>query len=255
LTENTATQRDDTVGTTFVLIPGAGADPRVYGATIDALRDRGHDGIAPSLPLDDPDALPSDHAAAVVAAVEDLGMAVGDAGPVPRRLVIVGQSLGAYAASLAADRLGPARLILLAPMIPTPGETAEEWWGATRHADAIAPMRERFGPPPEWDEEAMAELFYHDVDAATLAANAKFEGRPGTGLFEEPFAPAHWPFVPTTVLAPRGDRMFPLEFQQRLMFERLAGPGIDLAEMEGGHLPMLARPVELAERLVELASP
>jgi pimeloyl-ACP methyl ester carboxylesterase len=254
LTENTATQRADTVGTTFVLIPGAGADPRVYRATIAALRDLGHDGIAPPLPLDDADALPSDHAAAIVAAVEDLGMAVGDAGPTPRRLVIVGQSLGAYAASLAADRLGPAHLILLAPMIPTPGETADEWWSATRHGDAIAPLRERFGPPPEWDEEAMAELFYHDVDAATLAASAEFEGRPGTGLFEEPFAPTHWPFVPTTVLAPREDRMFPLEFQQRVMFERLGGPGIDLVEMEGGHLPMLSRPRELAECLVAIAA-
>lgn len=252
MTDNTATQRDGTAGTTFVLVPGAGADPRVYRRTIRVLRTLGHEGIAPLLPLDDPDALPSDHAAAIVAAVEDLGMAVGDAGPVPRRLVIVGQSLGAYSASLAADRLGPAHLILLAPMIPTPGETADEWWGATRHGDAIAPVLERFGPPSEWGEEAMAELFYHDVDPATLAANADFEGRPGTGLFEEPFAPAHWPFVPTTVLVPREDRMFPLEFQQRVMFERLGGPGVDLVEMEGGHLPMLSRPLELAERLVAI---
>ncbi len=40
--------------TTFVLIPGAGADPRVYAATIAALHDLGHEGIAPPLPLDDP---------------------------------------------------------------------------------------------------------------------------------------------------------------------------------------------------------
>jgi pimeloyl-ACP methyl ester carboxylesterase len=254
LTERTGNRNDGAARTTFVLVPGAGADPRVYGATIAALRDLGRDGIAPPLPLDDADARPSDHAAAVVAAVEDLGLAVGDSGPAPRRLVIVGQSLGAFSASLAADRLGPAHLILLAPMIPTPGETADEWWAATRHADAIAPMLQSFGPPSEWDDEAMAVLFYHDVDAATLAAGAEFEGRPGTGLFEEPFAPQHWPFVPTTVLVPREDRMFPLEFQQRVMFERLGGPGIDLIEMEGGHLPMLSRPRELAERLVEIAA-
>jgi hypothetical protein len=54
---------------TFVLIPGAGTDPRVYGATIEALRDLGHDGLVPSLPLGDRDASPSDHADAVAAAV------------------------------------------------------------------------------------------------------------------------------------------------------------------------------------------
>lgn len=253
MTETNTTKGGGTRGTTFVLIPGAGADPRVYGATIEALRDLGHDGIAPPLPLDDADALPSDHADAIVSAARDLNPRTGNPGPASRRLAILGQSLGAYSASLAAGRLRPSHLILLAPMIPKPGETANQWWGATRHAEAIAPTRERFGPPSEWDDEAMAELFYHDVDEATLAASAEFEGVPGTGLFEEPFAPTHWPFIPTTVLVPREDRMFPLEFQRRVMWERLDGPGIDLVEMEGGHLPMLSRPRELAERLVEIA--
>ncbi|MBS1882509.1 MAG: alpha/beta hydrolase [Actinobacteria bacterium] len=253
MTDATRIQGRETTGTTFVLVPGAGADPRVYGATIGALRDLGHDGIAPPLPLDHADALPSDHAAAIVAAIRDLDQPAGGPRPASRRLAILGQSLGAFSASLAADRLRPDHLILLAPMIPKPGETADEWWAATRHAEAIASLRERFGPPADWDEEAMAELFYHDVDEATLAASAEFEGVPGTGLFEEPFAPSHWPFIPTTVLVPRDDRMFPLEFQRRVMRERLDGHGIDLVEMEGGHLPMLSRPRALAERLVEIA--
>ena len=45
---------------TFVLSPGAGTDPRVYGATIDALPGLGHEGLAPPLPLDEPEAGPSD---------------------------------------------------------------------------------------------------------------------------------------------------------------------------------------------------
>jgi pimeloyl-ACP methyl ester carboxylesterase len=244
LTESTASSSGGAAPTTFVLIPGAGADPRVYDATIAALHELGHEGIAPPLPLDDPEARPSDHAAAVIAALPD---------PAPAPLVIVGQSLGAFAAGLAADRLGPRHLILLAPMIPKPGESADEWWDATGHAEAIAPMIERSGPPSEWDDEAMAALFYHDVDPATLEAAAKYEGVPGIGLFEEPFAPGRWPFVPTTVLAPREDRMFPLEFQRRLVGERLDGPGVELVEMGGGHLSMLSRPSELAERLVEIA--
>jgi pimeloyl-ACP methyl ester carboxylesterase len=241
VSERTANVSAEGAGTTFVLIPGAGADPRVYGATIDALRELGHDGIAPPLPLDDAAATPSDHADAILAALPD---------PPPAPLVLVGQSLGAYSATIAAARLRPARLILLAPMIPTLGETAGEWWEGTGHGEAIAPLVERLGSPSEWDEAAMAEVFYHDVDEATLAASADYEGVPGDGLFEEPLPLEAWPDVPTTVLIPREDRLFPLEFQRRVARERL---GLEVEEMEGGHLPFLSRPRELAERLVQLA--
>jgi pimeloyl-ACP methyl ester carboxylesterase len=226
--------------TTFVLVPGAGADPRVYGMTIEALRELGHEGIAPPLPLEDADATPSDHADAIIAALGD---------PPPAPLVVVGQSLGAYAATIAAARLRPARLILLAPMIPAPGETAGEWWTGTGHDEAIAPLTARLGQPSEWDEAAMAEVFYHDVDEATLAASAEYEGAPSRGLFEEPLPLEAWPDVPTTVLIPRDDRLFPLEFQRRVARERI---GVEIEEMEGGHLPFLSRPRDLATRLVEI---
>jgi pimeloyl-ACP methyl ester carboxylesterase len=240
VSEGTENVSIDGAPTTFVLIPGAGADPRVYGATIEALRELGHEGIAPPLPLEEAAATPSDHAEAILAALGD---------PPPRSLVVVGQSLGAYSATIAAARLRPARLVLLAPMIPAPGETAGQWWEGTGHGEAIAPLTARLGSPSEWDEAAMAEVFYHDVDEATLAASAEYEGVPSEGLFEEPLPLETWPDVPTTVLIPRGDRLFPLEFQRRVARERL---GLEIEEMEGGHLPFLSRPGELAQRLVEL---
>jgi hypothetical protein len=46
------------------------------------------------------------------------------------------------------------------------------------------------------------------------------------------------------------DRFFPLEFQRRVVRERL---GIDLDEVPGGHLVALSRPVELVDRLEALA--
>lgn len=105
---------------TFVLIPGAGTDPRVYDATIEALRKLGSEAIAPPLPLRDQDATPSDHADAVAGAV-----------PAGEDLVVVAQSLGAFSGPLVAARVPVAQLILLAPMIPRPGETAGEWWANT----------------------------------------------------------------------------------------------------------------------------
>jgi pimeloyl-ACP methyl ester carboxylesterase len=243
MTVTSARSGDAREWTTFVLIPGAGADPRVYAATIEALHDLGHEGIAPPLPLDDPEAGPSAHADAAIAALPD---------PHPAPLVIVGQSLGAYTAAVLADRLAPQRLILLAPMIPKPGETAGDWWEGTGHPEAIAELTARLGPPEDWDEAALEEVFYHDVDAATLAANDEFDGRPAPGMFSEPLAVERWPYEPTTVLAPRDDRLFPLEFQRRLTRERLSAE-VDFVEMPGGHLPFLSRPRELAARLVELA--
>jgi pimeloyl-ACP methyl ester carboxylesterase len=225
--------------TTFVLIPGAGTDPRVYGATIEALRDRGHHGLAPPLPLDDQDAGPSDHADAVVRAASD-----------ETDVAVVAQSLGAFAGPLVARQLGAVALILVAPMIPRPGETAGEWWGNTGHAAAIAELIERHGPMAEWGQDAMADVFLHDVDPAVARENAEYQRAPGVGMFSEPWPLAAWPAVPTRVLAPRDDRLFPLTFQGRVTRERL---GLEVDEIDGGHLPMLSRPTELAGRLIDLA--
>jgi hypothetical protein len=225
---------------TFVLIPGAGTDPRIYGATIERLRELGHDALAPALPLDDEDATPSDHAAAVARAT-----------PAGEDVVVVAQSLGAFAGPLAADRVGAALLVLLAPMVPAPGETAGEWWENTGHADAIADVLERHGPMSRWGEEALADVFLHDVDPDVARAAERFSGAPGPGMFAEPWPRDDWPDVPTRVLCPREDRLFPLEFQRRVAAERL-GLGVD--EIAGGHVPMLSRPAELARRLVELRS-
>lgn len=54
--------------------------------------------------------------------------------------------------------------------------------------------------------------------------------------------------MPTRFLLCRDDRLFPAAFQRRVVRERL---DITPDEMDGGHLPGLARPLELAARLEE----
>jgi pimeloyl-ACP methyl ester carboxylesterase len=211
----------------------------VFAATIDELRPLGHEGIAPALPLDDPGAHPSDHAAAVAAALP------GDA-----EVVVVAQSLGAFAGPLVAEHRPVAALILVSPMIPVPGETAGEWWENTGHGEAIAELVDRLGPPDDWDSDAMTYVFLHDAAPEAAAAGAEYEAPLGPGMFNEPWPLERWPDIPTRVLAPRDDRFFPLEFQRRITRERL---GIEVDEMDGGHVPMVSRPAELAARLDELA--
>ena len=225
---------------TFVLIPGAGIDPGAWCWTVSELEARGHQGLAPGLPLDDPDAGPSAHAEAVIEAVRQLR------GP----LVVVGQSLGAFAASLVAARIEVSELVLIAPMVPAPGETAGDWWAAVKHAEAIAPLMRRLGPMSAWGPEELAEVFLHDVPADIASAAERFNGIPGPGMFREPWPLSAWPQVPTRVLAPRDDRLFPLAFQRRVVHMRL---GLPVEEMPGGHVPMLARPGELADRLATIS--
>jgi Alpha/beta hydrolase family len=211
----------------------------VYASTIEALDALGHDALAPMLPLDDPNARPSDHADAVVAAL-----------PPDAELVVVAQSLGAFTGPLVAARVPVVGLILLAPMIPKPRETAGEWWGNTRHDEAIADVLKRHGPMSAWGPDAIAEVFLHDVDPGVARDNERFQGAPGQGMFAEPWPLETWPEVPTRVLVPTGDRLFPRDFQRRVARARL---GLEIDEMSGGHLPMLSRPRELAARLVDLS--
>jgi len=85
-----------------------------------------------------------------------------------------------------------------------------------------------------------------DVPADIADAAQDFVGEPGPGMFGEPWPLPAWPAVPTRVLAPRDDRLFPSLFSA-------ASPGsgstLVVEELPGGHVPMLARSRELAARL------
>ena len=123
---------------------------------------------------------------------------------------------------------------------------AGDWWTTVKHDEAIAPLIERLGPISAWGPEELTEAFVHDVPADPVSASKRLIRIPGPGMFREPWPLSARPHVPTRVLAPRDDRLFPLAFQRRVVRKRL---GLPVEEMPGGHLPMLARPGELADRL------
>lgn len=64
-------------------------------------------------------------------------------------------------------------------------------------------------------------------------------------LFSQPWPLPAWPKVPTRFLQARDDRFFPLEFQRRVVAERL---GMAVEELPGGHLVALSHPDEVARR-------
>jgi pimeloyl-ACP methyl ester carboxylesterase len=212
---------------TYVLIHGGGGSAWEWQLVAAELRERGHDVVAVDLPVEDESAGWSEYADTVVDAVGDR-----------TDLVVVAHSLGGFTGPLVCNRVPVDLLVLVAGMIPSPGETGMEWWANTGYEQAA---REQDGH----DDDPIA-IFLHDVQPG-LAAEALAKARDQAGRpMLEPWPLEAWPDVPTRYLLCRDDRMFPAEWMRGVVRERL---GIDPDEIDGGHAPYLSRPKELADRL------
>ena len=100
----------------FALIHGGGGSAWDWHLVAPTLRERGHDPVAVDLPSDDESAGWSEYTDTVVRAVGDRS-----------DLVVVGHSLGGFTAPLVCARLAAKLLVLVAAMIPSPGEFFSEW--------------------------------------------------------------------------------------------------------------------------------
>jgi pimeloyl-ACP methyl ester carboxylesterase len=219
----------------FALVPGAGGNAGFWQLVEPLLQEAGYHSVAVSLP-NWPGATLADQADAIVAAAD-----------ASTEIILVAQSMGAFSAPLACDRLAVAELVLLNAMIPAPGETAGEWWASTGQADAMRSNDLREGRDPDAGFDAQT-YFLHDLPPDALALlMSSGEEEPVDSLFGIGFPLARWPDVPTTVLAGRDDRFFPYEFQRRVARDRL---GLEVEPLPGGHLLALSQPEALVARLV-----
>ena len=219
---------------TYAFIPGAG-DGGWYWHLVEAeLRSRGHRTVAPDLPTDESATL-SDYADVVVEAVGE-----------PEDLIVVGQSFGAFTAPLVADRLPTAGLVLVAGMVPRPGERPEDWWGNTGHSDAVREqaaagrrphgqrrpdgllLPRRPGGARPWRTRPGARAALDDRLHPAVAAG------PVAGRADE-----------VRARAPRTGRSRPA-FLRRVVLDRL---GVVPEEIVSGHCPALGHPRELADLL------
>ena len=218
----------------FVLIPGAGGAAWYWHRVVPELQARGHQAVAVNLPGADESAGLPEYADAVVAAVGD-----------HNEVVLVAQSMGGFTAPMACAPVPVRLLVLVNAMIPRPGETPGQWWSNTGSLDARTAAAEAGGYPTEFD---LSTYFLHDVPPEVAAVGRAHQRPEAEIAFGQPCDIKRWPDVATRVLAARGDRFFPLEFQRRVAWERL---GLDTDEVPGGHLVALSQPVELVERLIE----
>src|SRR5262245_45266034 len=112
---------------TYVLIHGAGgSDSWYWHRVVPELGELGHDVVAPDLPIDDTRAGLAEFADVVVRAIG------------PRTdVILVAQSMAGFTAPLVCERVPVDLLVLVAAMVPIPGESASEWWTNTGWEQAV----------------------------------------------------------------------------------------------------------------------
>ena len=215
----------ETASATFVLIHGGGSGSWDWHLVEPELRALGHDVIAIDLPIEKADNGIAELADAVVAACAGRP-----------RPVVVAHSFGGLVAPVVCTRIEAELLVLLAAMIPEPGESASQWWTATGH-DALGIAM--------GTEEQQIDVFFNGVPDELITA-AYEHARDHAGGWSDPSPLRAWPDVPTRYLLCRDDHCFPPDFARAHVAERL---GITPDEIDGGHMVALSRPRALAERL------
>ena len=213
--------------TTFALVHGAGDVGWYWHLVVSELQRRGHEAVAPDLPIEDDSAGLSRYADVVVDSVGDR-----------RDVVVVAQSFGGYVAPIAAERIGARSIVLVAGMVPSPGETAEEMFANTSWR------------PERLDDSSARSVFYHDVPSDLADQALAHERRQSDTPGSEPWPLPGWPDVPTRFVLCRNDRFFPAGWLRPVVRDRL---GIEPDEIDSGHCPALSQPLALAallERLV-----
>lgn len=224
--------------TTFALIHGGGDVGWYWHLVERELRERGHDVVAPDLPCDDDTAGLRDYTDAVVEAIGDRD-----------DLVVAGTSFGGFTAPLVADRLSVDVLVLVAGMVPAPGEPPADWWSNTGYKQAVEEQARRDGGMTGNDDPFVS--YYHDVPRALAEEAQSKERDESSTAYHDPWPLEAWPAVPTRFVLCTGDRIFPPNFMRRVVAERL---GIVADEIAAGHYVALSRPVELADMLVGYAA-
>ena len=225
----------------FVLVHGAWHGGACWRPLVEELEARGERVVAPDLPSEDPDATLDDYARAVVDA------AAGFDEPV----TVVGHSLGGLTAPLIPGRRPVAQLVLLAAILPVPGEPAGGSLGREAFAEgfddlAVMQMAEDNGAS-RWPREAAIAAFYHDVPEPLVTEAVAALRLQQWGPTQETWPLSAYPDVPTRYIATADDRILDPAWQVRTAEERL---GIEAEVIEGSHSPMLSRPAELADLLL-----
>lgn len=225
--------------TTFVLVHGSGDGGWAWHLVQRALRERGHDAVAPDLPTDRDDATWDDCVDVLVEAVRGA-----------QDVVVVGHSSGGFVVPLAAERLHAAAQVYVAGMVPRAGERPAEWSGKVGWSAAVAELGAQDGGLTGSPDPMI--VFYHDVPATLARRAAAGERATSERLASTPYPSRSMPDLPARYVVTTRDRFLPPPVQRRVARERLGVVAPD--EVDAGHCATLSRPDELSDLLAGCAT-
>jgi len=220
---------------TFVLLHGAWHDSSCWDEVIRELHQRGHEAVAPALPLDDPTATFNDRARPAIEAAEN----------VPDPIVIVGHSMSSTYAPLVADERDGALLVHLCPRL---GSFTSPDGAPTAFRPDLSFPPARADGTTVWDPDVAIASIYRRLPEATARKLA--ERRVPMAMPPDDFPLSRNPDVPTVLIYATEDEFFEPEWERFMAREVL---GVDPIEITGGHFPMIENPAGLAEVLAALA--
>ena len=221
---------------TFCLLHGNWHDGSCWDRLAPALQQRGHEVVAPDLPVEDADTDWDDRVRPLWSRLEGAN----------RPMVVVGHSAASGYAAIVAERAPAQLLIYLCPRLAEfdhpPGEPRV--------------FRETLSFPPRrddgaivWEPEDAMRQMYPRLDPRRPA-----HSRPGFGPPRRPrgsFPLERPPDLPTALVYATDDEFFEPAYERFIARELL---GIEPIEIPGGHFPMAEDPERLADVLDRLAS-
>jgi pimeloyl-ACP methyl ester carboxylesterase len=204
---------------TFAVIHGGGGSAWDWHLAWPELRARGHEAVAVDLPSEDETAGWSEYADAVVEAAGERS-----------DIVVVAHSLGGFTAPLVCARIPVELLVLLAAMIPAPGELFADG-GPTR-------VTRRAGSTTSSTTTSLpsSRPRRSGTNATTHRRHCESPGRSTSGRTRRRGTSCA---ATTACSQPRGRAA-----------THASGSASSPDEIDGGHYVSLSRPRELADRLV-----
>ncbi len=231
--------------TTFALVHGGWHGAWCWELLTPPLEEAGHGVVAMDLPAGDGSATFDTYADVVCAAIDGCDDDV----------VLVGHSLNASAATLAAARRPVRHVVYLCALTPALGKSLQEQFTTEPDISNFAWMTglgklDAQGAQAWIHRDVTKEMLFGDCDDAT-AERAIDRLRPQAHRpIDVAFPLSQFPSVRSTSVICADDRLVEPQWSRRAARNRL---GADIVELPGGHTPFLSRPTALANVLLCIA--